>query len=208
VQTANLRALQLDFAVGPMIFEAFSSSGGQGEMVAVGQTQFFATPPFGPQNYEQLTLAAPANASIGSVVITGSAEASRFDSMVAFPFQAPCLTGDLAADRIEVTQAIQDLHNSVRLVAGKRTFVRFHVSVADGFNASTYATMVVRKGGSTRRKTGESLLEARPFCSLLAAQSVSSNPETSLCLSVEMPSVQNSKSLRASSAPLRISSFS
>ena len=31
-------------------------------------------------------------------------------------------------DAIEVTQAIQDLNNSVDLVAGKKTYVRVHVS--------------------------------------------------------------------------------
>ncbi|KAA3659659.1 MAG: hypothetical protein DWQ04_21620, partial [Chloroflexi bacterium] len=33
---------------------------------------------------------------------------------------------DITADHLEVTQAIQDLNNSVRLVANKRPFVRFH----------------------------------------------------------------------------------
>ncbi len=35
---------------------------------------------------------------------------------------------DMRVDAIEVTQAIQDLNNSVVLVAGKRTYVRVHVS--------------------------------------------------------------------------------
>ncbi len=35
---------------------------------------------------------------------------------------------DLVANNLEVTQAIQDLNNSIRLVAQKNTFVRFHVS--------------------------------------------------------------------------------
>jgi len=34
---------------------------------------------------------------------------------------------DLIAHHLEITQGVQDLHNSVRLVANKRTFVRFHV---------------------------------------------------------------------------------
>lgn len=41
---------------------------------------------------------------------------------------------DLEATGLEVTQAVQDLNNSVRLVAGKRTFVRFHV------RSTTHAT--------------------------------------------------------------------
>lgn len=36
-------------------------------------------------------------------------------------------TTDLIADKLEVTQAVQDLNNSIRLVANKPTFVRFHV---------------------------------------------------------------------------------
>ncbi len=47
---------------------------------------------------------------------------------------------DLRADRLEVTQAIQDLRGSVRLVAGKRTFVRFHASASDGEHP-TYALL-------------------------------------------------------------------
>ncbi|MBP7963217.1 MAG: hypothetical protein KA003_14635 [Caldilineaceae bacterium] len=35
---------------------------------------------------------------------------------------------DFVAESLEITQAIQDLNNSVRLVQDKRTFVRFHVS--------------------------------------------------------------------------------
>lgn len=35
---------------------------------------------------------------------------------------------DLHVDALEVTQAIQDLNNSVQLVAGKRTYVRMHVA--------------------------------------------------------------------------------
>ena len=41
------------------------------------------------------------------------------------PTETPAI--DLIADKIEVTQAVQDLNNSVRLVQDKRTFVRFHV---------------------------------------------------------------------------------
>ncbi|MBN1421687.1 MAG: hypothetical protein JXP34_23135 [Planctomycetes bacterium] len=51
---------------------------------------------------------------------------------------------DLRADRLEVTQAIQNLTNSVRLVSGKRTFVRFHVSSASG-NYATYAQLTAQR---------------------------------------------------------------
>ncbi len=41
---------------------------------------------------------------------------------------------DLVADRIEVVQAVQDLKNSVRLVADKPTFVRFYVHSRKGYH--------------------------------------------------------------------------
>lgn len=46
---------------------------------------------------------------------------------------------DLEATGLEVTQAVQDLNNSVRLAAGKRTFVRFHVRSTTRANFPTYA---------------------------------------------------------------------
>ncbi len=55
-------------------------------------------------------------------------------------------TTDLAANALEVTQGIQDLRNSVRLVANKRTFVRFHVS-SQGGSARTTATLRVTAAG-------------------------------------------------------------
>jgi subtilisin-like proprotein convertase family protein len=50
---------------------------------------------------------------------------------------------DLVADRIEVVQAVQDLKNSVRLVAGKSTFVRFYAHSARG-NHPVSARLTVR----------------------------------------------------------------
>ena len=52
---------------------------------------------------------------------------------------------DLIADGLEVTQAIQDLNNSVRLAANKPTYVRFHVHSTYG-EYSTDAQLRVRKG--------------------------------------------------------------
>ena len=60
------------------------------------------------------------------------------------PTATPTLP-DLVADTIEVTQGIQDLNNSVRLVAGKRTFVRFHVHSTEG-NHLTTARLHVQQG--------------------------------------------------------------
>ncbi len=52
---------------------------------------------------------------------------------------------DMQVDAIEVTQAIQDLNNSVDLVAGKRTYVRVHVSSPVNI-ADVYATLSGKRG--------------------------------------------------------------
>ena len=54
---------------------------------------------------------------------------------------------DMKIDDIEVTQAIQDLNNSVDLVAGKRTYVRVHVSSPVN-QADVYATLRGIRGWS------------------------------------------------------------
>ena len=54
----------------------------------------------------------------------------------------PVVTADLVADALEVTQSVQDLNNSIALVAGKRTYVRFHVHSVAG-NYLTYADLFV-----------------------------------------------------------------
>lgn len=59
----------------------------------------------------------------------------------------PLPPDDLVPEALEVTQAIQDLDNSVRLVAGKRTFVRLHASSFQDSHA-TYAQLHLRKGQS------------------------------------------------------------
>jgi subtilisin-like proprotein convertase family protein len=55
---------------------------------------------------------------------------------------------DLVAEHLEVSQAIQDLNNSVRLVARKRTYVRFHVRSQMG-DYQTTARLRVQRGGET-----------------------------------------------------------
>ncbi|MEI6179182.1 MAG: hypothetical protein WCP31_00415, partial [Chloroflexales bacterium] len=52
---------------------------------------------------------------------------------------------DLRVDGLEVTQAIQDLNNSVDLVAGKRTYVRLHASAPVNTSA-VFATLTGRHG--------------------------------------------------------------
>ncbi|MGD8465976.1 MAG: DNRLRE domain-containing protein, partial [Anaerolineae bacterium] len=53
---------------------------------------------------------------------------------------------DLVASSLEVTQAVQDLDNSVRLAAGKRTFVRFHVRSRNGVQP-TMASLLAETDG-------------------------------------------------------------
>jgi hypothetical protein len=55
---------------------------------------------------------------------------------------------DMRIDAIEVTQAIQDLNNSVELVAGKRTYVRVHVSSPTTVN-DVFANLSAQRGGLT-----------------------------------------------------------
>src|SRR5260370_15593792 len=55
---------------------------------------------------------------------------------------------DLVAVGLEVTQGIQDLNNSVRLVSQKRTFVRFYVRTSQGA-ANTTAVLTARRGDSS-----------------------------------------------------------
>jgi Concanavalin A-like lectin/glucanases superfamily len=54
-------------------------------------------------------------------------------------------TIDLVADGLEVTQSVQDLNNTVPLVANKRTYVRFHVHSVGG-SAETTARLTVSNG--------------------------------------------------------------
>jgi hypothetical protein len=57
---------------------------------------------------------------------------------------------DLVARGLEVTQAIQDLNNSVRLVAGKRTFVRFHAFSITEDHDTTARLCATRPGSQCR----------------------------------------------------------
>lgn len=62
------------------------------------------------------------------------------------PQVEPAAKPDFIADSLEVTQAVQDLNNSVRLVADKRTFVRFHAHAAQASD-SVSALLKVERGG-------------------------------------------------------------
>ena len=59
---------------------------------------------------------------------------------------------DMHVDAIEVTQAIQDLNNSVDLVAGKRTYVRVHTSSPVNV-ADVFATLTGKRGVVTLAPT-------------------------------------------------------
>ncbi len=63
------------------------------------------------------------------------------------PTVTPFKIADLIATDLEVTQAVQDLNNSVRLVAGKRTFVRFYVRSGGGSTWGT-AQLTVQHGAA------------------------------------------------------------
>ena len=87
----------------------------------------------------------------GLVVSTGLLEApTSFASREGSIYEAPRLcvqwdvgiVADLEVTGLEVTQAVQDLNNSVRLVAGKRTFVRLHARSAQD-DWRTFATLAV-----------------------------------------------------------------
>lgn len=55
---------------------------------------------------------------------------------------------DLSVSAIEVTQGIQDLNNSVRLVAGKPTYVRVHVDSTSILGFRTFATLRADNGSN------------------------------------------------------------
>lgn len=65
------------------------------------------------------------------------------------PLPSPTPAPDLIAEGIEVTQAVQDLNQSTRLVAGKPTVVRFHVRSRQDDTVTT-ARLTVERGTSRR----------------------------------------------------------
>ena len=88
---------------------------------------------------------------------TGNTEAASIDpgsdayvrQLIEWAGSAGTATGpDMEIEAIEVTQAIQDLDNSVPLVAGKRTYVRVHVS-APNYVPDVFANLSATRG-STR----------------------------------------------------------
>ncbi len=82
------------------------------------------------------------------VIIVPSSTPTPTRTPTRTPTKTPTPSTDLIADRIEVTQGIQDLYNSVRLVQNKRTYVRFHVHATHGDHA-TYARLKVKRGANS-----------------------------------------------------------
>ncbi len=91
-----------------------------------------------------------------TVTPTRTATPTRTPTRTATPTRTPTRTPtatpvqvDLVATGLEVTQAVQDLNNSVRLVAKKRTFVRFHVRSALGGAVPATARLTVYQGAQS-----------------------------------------------------------
>ncbi|MCG2768826.1 MAG: DNRLRE domain-containing protein, partial [Anaerolineae bacterium] len=72
---------------------------------------------------------------------------TRTPTRTATPTRTPTPSTDLVADKLEVTQGVQDLNNSVRLVTNKRTYVRFHVHSTTGLHP-TGALLVAQRGSN------------------------------------------------------------
>ncbi|MBI4517528.1 MAG: fibronectin type III domain-containing protein [Deltaproteobacteria bacterium] len=87
--------------------------------------------------------ATPTRAATATSTPTGTFTATRTITPTPTPTPTPAL--DLLADKLEVVQSVQDLNNSVPLVANKRTFVRFHVHSTTGEHQTT-ARLRVQRG--------------------------------------------------------------
>ncbi len=64
------------------------------------------------------------------------------------PTRTPTPGPDLTISNLEVTQAIQDLSNSVVLIANKRTYVRAHVRASSGSHANVLGSFYIYRGGA------------------------------------------------------------
>ena len=102
---------------------------------------------------------------------------------------------DLIADKIEVSQSIQDLNNSVRLVARKRTFVRFHVHSSSGVYPAT-AQLTVQRGTDTAtlnpiNPRGEILVRPNPNRGVRDQAVLFALPSTFLAGTIQLSAVVN-----------------
>jgi len=58
-------------------------------------------------------------------------------------------TVDFTVEAIEITQAIQDLNNTVTLIAGKRTYARAHVRASIGIEDNVLGEFTIKRGAAT-----------------------------------------------------------
>ncbi len=86
--------------------------------------------------------------NIGSASIDSGSDA-YVRQLIEWAGAATAATGpDMQIDAIEVTQAIQDLNNSVEMIANKRTYVRVHVS-SPATESDVFANLSGERSGVT-----------------------------------------------------------
>jgi len=158
--SANAGLSITPLAAGWFDFLGFQSgeSGSRGQRVVVS---YITTP---SQLGEQLLFNAYAQShtSAGKNV-QNNAQSTLTVNSVEFIWRPP--DPDLEATGLEVTQAVQDLNNSVRLAAGKRTFVRFHVRSTTRATFRTFAQLRAESAGQTstlRPVNPGQLIQVRP----------------------------------------------
>ena len=76
---------------------------------------------------------------------TGTPTSTRTPTRTTTPTSTPNV--DLLVDAIEITQAIQDLNNTVVLIADKRTYARAHVHASAGSVPNILGEFIVSRGG-------------------------------------------------------------
>jgi len=64
------------------------------------------------------------------------------------PTKTPTPGVDFTVDNVEITQTIQDLNNTVTLIADKRTFARAHVHASTGNHANVLGKFTIVRGGT------------------------------------------------------------
>ncbi len=104
--------------------------------IAAGSCQLICCPPMPTPTGTRTPTRIPTPTPTLSATPTATRTFTPTQTWTATPTATRALP-DLIADSLEVVQAVQDLKNSVRLVANKRTFVRFHVHSASGLHEVT-----------------------------------------------------------------------
>jgi len=114
-------------------------------------TAAFTPPPTRTPTPTRTSTTTPTRTRTATSLPTATRTPTATPTRTRTPTRTPTATplpkiADLIATDLEVTQAVQDLNNSVRLVAGKRTFVRFHVRSSTGGWVWGTARLTVQKG--------------------------------------------------------------